>query len=128
MLPTCHIRNAEDANPAGRAVARAMKTRATARAERKKPQPDSTHRGIFFNGAGDGLNRRVRGPTRAVAQSSSHIEKLVTQYSCVKNDLKILPPNALREFRSTKSRISLEFLKAELAEVTCSLLLSLNFD
>ncbi|EFX62815.1 hypothetical protein DAPPUDRAFT_269670 [Daphnia pulex] len=38
------------------AVARAMKTRATVRAERKKTQPDSTHRGIFFNGAGDGLN------------------------------------------------------------------------
>jgi hypothetical protein len=65
-----------------RAVARAMKTRATARVERKKTQPDSTHRGIFFNGAGDGLNPRVCGSTRAVAPSSSHIEKLVILYAC----------------------------------------------
>ena len=48
----------------------------------KKNQPDSTHRGNFFNGAGDGLNPRVRGPTRAVAPSSSHIEKLVILYAC----------------------------------------------
>jgi hypothetical protein len=58
-------------------------------------------------GPGEGLNRRVRGPTRAVAPSSSHIEKLVIHYACgLKKDLKILPPNALREFRSMKSRIS----------------------
>jgi hypothetical protein len=37
-----------------RAVARAMKTRATARAERKKTQPDSTHRGIFLTGRATG--------------------------------------------------------------------------
>ncbi len=59
-----------------RAVARAMETRATARAERKKPQPDSTHRGIFFNGADDGSNQRARGPTRDVAPSSSQIKNL----------------------------------------------------
>jgi len=62
-----------------RAVARAMKTRATARAERKKTQPDSTHRGIFFNGAGDGSNQRVRGPTRDVAPSSSQIKNLIAR-------------------------------------------------
>jgi hypothetical protein len=62
-----------------RAVARAMKTRATARAERKKTQPDSTHRGIFFNGAGDGSNQRVRGPTRDVAPSSSQIKNLTAR-------------------------------------------------
>jgi hypothetical protein len=32
----------------------AMKTRATARAERKKNQPDSTHRGIFLTGRATG--------------------------------------------------------------------------
>jgi hypothetical protein len=37
-------------SPIGRAVARAMKTRAPVRAERKKNQPDSTHRGIFLTG------------------------------------------------------------------------------
>ncbi len=37
-----------------RAVARAMKTRATAWAERKKTQPDSTHRGIFLTGQATG--------------------------------------------------------------------------
>jgi hypothetical protein len=55
----------------------------------------------------DGLNRQVRGPTRVVAPSSSHIEKLDIYYACgLKKDLKILPPNALREFRSIKSRLS----------------------
>ena len=64
-LRKCGTKN-ETLRPSGyvRAVARAMKTRATARAERKKPQPDSTHRGIFFNGADDGLNPRVRGPAQ----------------------------------------------------------------
>jgi hypothetical protein len=50
------------------------------------------------------LNPRVLGPTRVVAPSSSHIEKLVIQYAWgLEKDLKILPPNAQREFR--KSRI-----------------------
>jgi hypothetical protein len=57
------LKKTDPKEPYSRAVARAMKTRATARAERKKNQPDSTHRGIFFNGAGDGLNPRYRGPT-----------------------------------------------------------------
>jgi hypothetical protein len=72
----------------------------------KNPTQLDPPRHILY-GPGDGLNRRVRGPTRAVAPSSSHIEKLVIHYACgLKKDLKILPPNALREFRSMKSRIS----------------------
>ncbi|KAK4021444.1 hypothetical protein OUZ56_003360 [Daphnia magna] len=90
----------------GRAVGRAMKTRDTARAEEKKKTQLDPPRNILY-GPGEGLNRRVRGPTRAVAPSSSHIEKLVIHYACgLKKDLKILPPNALREFRCMKSRIS----------------------
>jgi hypothetical protein len=64
------------------AVARAMKTRATAWAEGKKtPTQLDPPRHILY-GPGNGLNRRIRGPTRAVAPSSSHIEKLVILYAC----------------------------------------------
>jgi hypothetical protein len=54
-----------------------MKTRATARAERKKkPTQLDPPRHILY-GPGDGFNR---GPTRVVAPSNSHIEKLVIPY------------------------------------------------
>jgi hypothetical protein len=62
-------------------VARAMKTRATVRVKEKKNPKNINPPRQFLYGAGDGLNPRVLGPTRVVAPSSSHIEKLVIQYA-----------------------------------------------
>jgi hypothetical protein len=68
--------------------------RDTARIKEKKTQNNISPPWHFLYGAGDGSNRRVRGPTRVVAPSSSHIEKLVIQNACgLKKDLKILPPH-----------------------------------
>jgi hypothetical protein len=71
-----------------RAVARAIKPGPPPGLNEKKTNPTRPTEAFFLTGAGDGLNPRGRGPTRAVAPSSSHIEKLVILYAC---GLKILP-------------------------------------
>ncbi len=68
-----------------RAVARAMKTWATVRAKEKKNQLNSTRH--FLNGAGDGSNRRIGGPTQDVTPSISQIKNLTASAArkCQKN-------------------------------------------
>jgi hypothetical protein len=67
-----------------RAVARAMKARAKVRAKGKNNATRLNPSRHFFNGAGDGSNRRVHGPTRDVAPSIGQIKNL-TARKCQKD-------------------------------------------
>jgi hypothetical protein len=81
----CQYYNRENSQSAGaRAVARAMKARAKVRAKGKKNPTRLNPSRHFFNGAGDGSNRRVRGPTRDVAPSIGQIKNL-TARKCQKD-------------------------------------------
>jgi hypothetical protein len=77
--PCCQISSDEYQLAMSRAVARAMKARAKVRAKGKNNATRLNPSRHFFNGAGDGSNRRVHGPTRDVAPSIGQIKNLTAR-------------------------------------------------